>query len=71
MTTGFDLVKSRLPVVGIHHEGIKYVFHQQKDDEEEVEEEGVAPPENLSFLEVLAEFSFRLLDIDKHGSKGV
>ncbi|XP_011408151.1 PREDICTED: cohesin subunit SA-1 [Amphimedon queenslandica] len=70
LTTGFDLVKIRHSIVHIHFEGIKFAL-QTREEEEEKEDEGVSVPENLSFLEVLAGFSFRLLDADKQGTNGV
>ena len=68
LTLGFDYFKYRLPLVGIHRDGIKYALSCDGDDDEETGDD--APP-NLPFLDILSEFSFRLVQVDKTGSKGV
>lgn len=62
---GFDQLKFRQPLVGIHRDGIKFALACEEEGEEE------APPPHLAFLDVLSEFSYRLLDVDRLGQKGV
>ena len=64
-TLGVDQVKTRLPLVGIHREGIKLALQGSTADESQT------PPPSLDFLEVIAEFSYRLLTVDRTGQKGV
>lgn len=63
---GFDQLKHRQSLVGIHRDGIKFALSREEEEEEED-----APPPNLVFLDVLTEFSYRLLDIDRKGQKGL
>ena len=59
---GMDLVRVRYQVVALHRFGIKYSTAVDPDSQ--------ACP-NLSFLEIIAEFGHKLLDVDKSGEKGV
>lgn len=68
LSTGFDLVKYRLPIVCIHREGIKFAL---QDYDQSTCGETLTPPPQLDFLEVLSEFSFRLLPLDKIGERGL
>ncbi|XP_038642815.1 cohesin subunit SA-2-like isoform X2 [Scyliorhinus canicula] len=59
LTFGLDLIKSRQPVVSLHLDGIKFAF-------QEYQPSAVASaPINLPFLDVLSEFSTKLLRQDK------
>ena len=64
-TLGVDQVKIRLPLVGIHREGIKLALQGRNAGE------SLTPPPFLDFLEVISEFSYRLLTVDRTGQKGV
>lgn len=65
MTTGFEVVKYRQPLVGIHRDGIKFALQREND------EDILTPPPQLDFIEVIAEFSFRLVNVDISGDKGM
>ncbi|XP_058875280.1 cohesin subunit SA-1-like [Acipenser ruthenus] len=54
LTFGVDLIRIREPLVTLHKEGIRFAFHGEEQ-----------PPQNLLFLEVLSEFSSKLLRQDK------
>lgn len=54
-----------------HRDGIVFALSKSPGKKEEEEEDPLAPPPHLDFLLVLSEFSFRLLDVDRHGNKGV
>ncbi|XP_030043058.1 cohesin subunit SA-3 isoform X2 [Microcaecilia unicolor] len=56
---GPDLLKSREPVVMLHKDGIKFAFGIAAPRDPEV------IPQNLAFLDVLCEFSAKLLKQDK------
>ncbi|XP_029436046.1 cohesin subunit SA-3 [Rhinatrema bivittatum] len=56
---GPDLLKSREPVVKLHKDGIKFAFSSPAPTDPEV------IPQNLAFLDVLCEFSVKLLKQDK------
>lgn len=66
LSFGFDSVKARQPLVGIHRDGIVFALSQPDGDGDPL-----APPPNLDFLLVLSEFSPRLLEVDRIGKKGV
>ncbi|XP_051900460.1 cohesin subunit SA-2-like isoform X2 [Pristis pectinata] len=59
LTFGMDLMKSRQSVVSLHLDGIKFAFrqHQRRGLE--------SSPMNLPFLDILSEFSCKLLRQDK------
>ncbi|KAJ8337818.1 hypothetical protein SKAU_G00367840 [Synaphobranchus kaupii] len=57
MTFGIDLHRVRKPLVSVHEDGIGFAFRGAGDG-------GEAPP-NLLFLEVLSEFSFKLVKQDR------
>ena len=69
LTTGFDLTKCRHPIVGIHRDGIKFAL--QDYDNSMGSQEAIPVPPQLDFLEVISEFSFRLLPVDRMGEKGM
>ena len=71
LTTGVDLVKWRLPIVCIHRDGIRFALQDYENNEEEESVDEVPSPQQLDFLEVLSEFSFRLLPVDRVGEKGM
>ncbi|XP_041093289.1 LOW QUALITY PROTEIN: cohesin subunit SA-1-like, partial [Polyodon spathula] len=54
LTFGVDQIRIREPMVTLHKEGIRFAFHGEEQ-----------PPQNLLFLEVLSEFSSKLLRQDK------
>ncbi|XP_032870593.1 cohesin subunit SA-2-like isoform X1 [Amblyraja radiata] len=56
LTFGVDLMKSRQSVVSLHLDGMKFVFQRHR---------GFDSPLNLPFLDVLSEFSCKLLRQDK------
>ena len=66
LTTGFDLVKCRHPIVGIHRDGIKFALQDYEKGGDDT-----TPPNQLDFLDIVSEFSFRLLGIDRTGEKGM
>lgn len=72
LSFGVDTVKpqARECVVTLHREGIKYSL---RSDESSVQKESNdnEPPTNLQFLEVLNEFTFKLIPQDKSSSAGV
>ncbi|XP_064181949.1 cohesin subunit SA-1 isoform X2 [Anguilla rostrata] len=57
MTFGVDLHRVRKPLVSLHEEGMSFAFQGSG--------EGGKPPPNLLFLEVLSEFSYKLLRQDR------
>ncbi|XP_072908145.1 cohesin subunit SA-1-like isoform X1 [Hemitrygon akajei] len=59
LTFGMDLMKSRQSVVSLHLDGIKFAFRQYQHSRLE------SSPINLLFLEILSEFSCKLLRQDK------
>ncbi|KAJ8389253.1 hypothetical protein AAFF_G00121180 [Aldrovandia affinis] len=58
MSFGIDLHRVRKPLVSVHEDGIIFAFRDAG--------EGNQPPPNLMFLEVLSEFSFKLLIQDRN-----
>ncbi|PFX16109.1 cohesin subunit SA-2-like [Stylophora pistillata] len=68
LSVGVDTTKpqSRECVVTLHREGIKYSL--RNGDVQRGEDE---PPNNLQFLDVLNEFTFKLIAQDKAGKGGV
>uniref|UniRef100_A0A3B3I8U6 Cohesin subunit SA n=1 Tax=Oryzias latipes TaxID=8090 RepID=A0A3B3I8U6_ORYLA len=57
MTFGIDLHRIRKPLVALHLDGIKFAFR--------VPEDGSKQLPNADFLEILSEFSFKLLQQDR------
>ncbi|XP_028271897.1 cohesin subunit SA-1 [Parambassis ranga] len=57
MSFGVDLHRARKPVVALHMDGIRFAFRDVQDGEE--------PYPNIPFLQVLSEFSFKLLPKDR------
>ncbi|KAJ8246867.1 hypothetical protein GJAV_G00256240 [Gymnothorax javanicus] len=57
MTFGVDLHRVRKPLVSLHEDGMSFAFQGVDDGDE--------PPPNLLFLEILSEFSFKLLRQDR------
>ncbi|XP_043933207.1 cohesin subunit SA-3 [Protopterus annectens] len=59
LTFGLDPLKHREPIVMLHKDGIKFAFKKPHPRGPRY------PPLNLPFLEILSEFSFKLLKQDK------
>ncbi|KAM6960918.1 cohesin subunit SA-1a isoform 2-T2 [Aplochiton taeniatus] len=59
LTFGLDQIKTREAVATLHKDGIEFAFKYQNPRGAEL------PPTNLAFLEVLSEFSSKLLRQDK------
>uniref|UniRef100_A0A1D5QYX3 Cohesin subunit SA n=1 Tax=Macaca mulatta TaxID=9544 RepID=A0A1D5QYX3_MACMU len=59
LTFGLDQIKTREAVATLHKDGIEFAFKYQNQKGQEY------PPPNLAFLEVLSEFSSKLLRQDK------
>ncbi|KAK2904399.1 hypothetical protein Q8A73_011056 [Channa argus] len=57
MSFGIDLLRVRKPLVALHMDGIRFAFQEQEEEEEKQHP-------NLDFLEILSEFSFKLLQQD-------
>ncbi|TNN73085.1 Cohesin subunit SA-1 [Liparis tanakae] len=57
MSFGINLNRVRKPLVALHVEGVRFAFREPPEDEE--------PQSNVAFLEVLSEFSFKLLPQDR------
>ncbi|KAJ0049771.1 hypothetical protein NL108_003532, partial [Boleophthalmus pectinirostris] len=55
MSFGIDLHHARKPLVALHMDGIRFAFHASQEEKE---------LHNVTFLEVLSEFSFKLLPKD-------
>ncbi|CAL8262557.1 unnamed protein product [Lota lota] len=58
LSFGIDLLRIRKPLVSLHTDGIRFAFRDH--------EEGRGQPPNLNFLEVLSEFSFKLIHQDRN-----
>ncbi|XP_062332798.1 cohesin subunit SA-3 isoform X2 [Osmerus eperlanus] len=56
MSFGIDLQRVRSPLLALHTDGIRFAFREAEDGD---------PPPNLAFLEILSEFSFKLLRQDR------
>uniref|UniRef100_A0A452QTW9 STAG1 cohesin complex component n=1 Tax=Ursus americanus TaxID=9643 RepID=A0A452QTW9_URSAM len=65
LTFGLDQIKTREAVATLHKDGIEFAFKYQNQKGQEY------PPPNLAFLEVLSEFSSKLLRQDKKTKEGV
>ncbi|XP_060935180.1 cohesin subunit SA-1 [Limanda limanda] len=57
MSFGIDLQRVRKPLVALHMDGIRFAFRDPQEGEE--------PLRNVAFLEILSEFSFKLLQKDR------
>ncbi|XP_006809016.1 cohesin subunit SA-1 isoform X2 [Neolamprologus brichardi] len=57
MSFGIDLHRVRKPLVALHMDGIRFAFREPQEGEE--------PNPNVAFLEILSEFSFKLLQPDR------
>jgi len=64
LMAGVDNFKSRQAVVTFHREGIIYCLLRNGPPDG-------SPPSNLVFFDILAETTFKLMDIDKKGPKGL
>lgn len=61
LSFGLDAVKNREAITALHREGILFAVQQT----EGVPEDPSSPPPNLAFLEILSEFTNKLLKQDK------
>lgn len=61
LSFGLDAVKNREAITALHREGILFAVQQNGD----VPEDPSSPPPNLAFLEILSEFTNKLLKQDK------
>ncbi|XP_078379288.1 cohesin subunit SA-2-like isoform X3 [Oculina patagonica] len=70
LSFGVDTMKSqaRECVVTLHREGIKYSL---RNGDTSARNDTDEPPTNLQFLDVLSEFTFKLISQDKSGKTGV
>ncbi|XP_029297129.1 cohesin subunit SA-1 [Cottoperca gobio] len=57
MSFGIDLHRVRKPLVALHTDGVRFAFRDPR--------EGEAQHVNVAFLEILSEFSFKLLQQDR------
>ncbi|XP_049898198.1 cohesin subunit SA-2 isoform X2 [Epinephelus moara] len=57
MSFGIDLHRVRKPLVALHMNGIRFAFRDPREGEEQ--------HTNVAFLEILSEFSFKLLQKDR------
>ncbi|XP_044218839.1 cohesin subunit SA-1 [Thunnus albacares] len=57
MSFGIDLHRIRKPLVALHTDGIRFAFRDPQEGEEQ--------HPNVAFLEILSEFSFKLLQQDR------
>ncbi|XP_034399362.1 cohesin subunit SA-1 [Cyclopterus lumpus] len=57
MSFGINLNRARKPLVALHTEGVRFAFRDPPEEEE--------PQSNVAFLEILSEFSFKLLPQDR------
>ncbi|XP_068448835.1 cohesin subunit SA-1-like isoform X2 [Clinocottus analis] len=57
MSFGINLNRVRKPLVALHTDGVRFAFRAPPEGEE--------PQSNLGFLEILSEFSFKLLPQDR------
>ncbi|XP_060903467.1 cohesin subunit SA-1 [Labrus mixtus] len=63
MSFGIDLHRVRKPLVALHMDGIRFAFRDPQDVEEQ--------HPNVTFLEILSEFSFKLLQQDRAQLVGI
>ncbi|KAM8909968.1 cohesin subunit SA-1 isoform 3-T7 [Spinachia spinachia] len=57
MSFGIDLKRARKPLVALHVEGVRFAFREPPEGDEQ--------RSNVAFLEILSEFSFKLLQQDR------
>ncbi|KAF1384988.1 hypothetical protein PFLUV_G00125940 [Perca fluviatilis] len=57
MSFGIDLHRVRKPLVALHMDGVRFAFREPREGEEQ--------HMNVTFLEILSEFSFKLLQPDR------
>ncbi|XP_078117464.1 cohesin subunit SA-2 [Sander vitreus] len=57
MSFGIDLHRVRKPLVALHMDGVRFAFREPREGEEQ--------HTNVTFLEILSEFSFKLLQPDR------
>ncbi|KAE8285652.1 Cohesin subunit SA-1 SCC3-like protein 1 Stromal antigen 1 [Larimichthys crocea] len=57
MSFGIDLRSVRKPLMALHMDGIRFAFRDPQEGEEQ--------PPNAAFLEILSEFSFKMLQQDR------
>nr|XP_040031243.1 cohesin subunit SA-1 isoform X1 [Gasterosteus aculeatus aculeatus]XP_040031244.1 cohesin subunit SA-1 isoform X1 [Gasterosteus aculeatus aculeatus] len=57
MSFGVDLRRARKPLVALHVDGVRFAFREPAEGEEQ--------QANVAFLEILSEFSFKLLQQDR------
>lgn len=57
MSFGIDLHRVRKPLVALHMNGVRFAFRDPREGEEQ--------HTNMAFLEILSEFSFKLLQKDR------
>ncbi|TKS72111.1 Cohesin subunit SA-1 SCC3 -like protein 1 [Collichthys lucidus] len=57
MSFGVDLRSVRKPLMALHMDGIRFAFRDPQEGEEQ--------PPNAAFLEILSEFSFKMLQQDR------
>ncbi|XP_032383518.1 cohesin subunit SA-2 isoform X1 [Etheostoma spectabile] len=57
MSFGIDLHRVRKPLVALHMDGVRFAFREPREGEEQ--------HTNVTFLEILSEFSFKLLQQDR------
>ena len=60
LSFGLDNMKNRDAVAALHREGIHFTFNTLENPENPL-----GPPPNLPFLEIIIEFSNKLIKIDK------
>ena len=60
LSFGLDALKNREAITSLHHEGIRFAV-----DPLENPADPTGPPPNIAFLEVMAEFTNKLLRQDK------
>lgn len=61
LSFGLDAVKNREAITALHREGVLFAINAP----EGVELDPLGPPPNLSYLEILSEFTNKLLKQDK------
>jgi len=60
LSFGLDNMKNRDAVAALHREGIHFTFNTIENPENPL-----GPPPNLPFLEIISEFSNKLMKLDK------
>ncbi|XP_032234908.2 cohesin subunit SA-1 isoform X2 [Nematostella vectensis] len=72
LSLGVDITKAqaRQALIFLHREGIKYSLSRPQGKRQSPKK-AEGPPPNLAFLDILGEFSFRLIQQDKSGRNGI